>query len=239
MKVHDVMTRPVHLIEPDASLVAAAHRMRDENVGSLPVGAGEELLGMITDRDIVVRCVADGQSCAKTAVRDVMSAELLVCFADQPIKEAARLMEEYRVRRLPVLDRDQRLVGIVSLNRLSGRNIKTQPHRVVFYKNLTTSATGQPRNVPLAVVHITNCRNRTQVEAAAIKKFERDRGITSWRDAVDGYDIVEPECTEASNSSPGTNRRSGSSTLPLHLQFPIKHKGRSVKRRSTSHSASI
>jgi len=193
MNVCDVMTRPVHLIEPDASLVAAARRMRDENVGSLPVGAGDELLGMITDRDIVVRCAAEGASCEKMAVRDVMSAELLVCFADQPVTEAARLMEEYRVRRLPVLDEDQRLVGIVSLNDISGRNMKTQPHRVVFYKTLTTSATGQPRKVPLAVVHITNRGRRAEVEAAAIRKFERDRGITSWRDAVDGYDFVEPE----------------------------------------------
>ena len=225
MKVRDVMTRPVHLIEPDASLVAAAHRMRDENVGSLPVGAGEELVGMITDRDIVVRCVADGQSCAKTAVREVMSAELLVCFADQSVKEAARLMQEYRVRRLPVLDRDQRLVGIVSLNRLSGRNIKTQPHRVVFYKTLTTSATGQPRNVPLEVVHITNCRQRPQVEAAAIKRFERDRGITSWRDVADGYELVEPDCPESSTSSPGPNPRSGSSTLPFDLEFRPQAKG--------------
>jgi CBS domain-containing protein len=193
MRVKDVMTSPVHLIDPDASLIAAAHRMRDENVGSLPVGAGEELLGMITDRDIVVRCVADGASCDKMAVRDVMSAELLVCFADQPVEEAARLMEEYRVRRLPVLDQDQRLVGIASFNDLSGRrDRKTQPHRVVFHKALTTSAAGQPRNVPLAVVHITGRKEREEVEAAAIQKFERDRGVRSWREVADGYEVVAP-----------------------------------------------
>ena len=193
MQVKDVMTRPVHLIEPDASLVAAAHRMRDENVGSLPVGAGEELLGMITDRDIVVRCVADGASCEKMAVRDVMSAELLCCFEDQSVEEAARLMEEYRVRRLPVLDWGQRLVGIVSLNDLSGRTMQTQLHRVVFYKILTTSAAGQPRNVPLAVVHITDPKAREEVEAAAIQKFERDRGVRSWREVADGFEVAAPE----------------------------------------------
>ncbi len=194
MQVRDAMTRPVQLIEPDASLVAAARRMRDENVGSLPVGESGELLGMITDRDIIVRCVADGASCEKMAVRDVMSAELLVCFEDQPAEEAVRLMEEYRVRRLPVLDQDQRLVGIVSLDDLSGwSDRKTQPHRVVFYKELTTSASGQPRRVLLAVVHITDRHAREEVEAAAIKKFERDRGAHSWRDLADGYEVAAPE----------------------------------------------
>ena len=101
-------------------------------------------------------------------------------------------MEEYRVRRLPVLDWGQRLVGIVSLNDLSGRTMQTQPHRVVFYKTLTTSAAGQPRNVPLAVVHITDRKAREEVEAAAIQKFERDRGVRSWREVADGYEVVAP-----------------------------------------------
>jgi CBS domain-containing protein len=193
MQVKDVMKTPVHLIGPDEPLVTAARRMRDENVGSLPVGEGDELLGMITDRDVVVRCVADGENCAKTAVRDAMSAELLCCFLDQPVEDAARLMDEYRVRRLPVLDQRHRLVGIVSLTDLSGREWKTRPHRVVFYKDLTTSASGQPRRVPLAIVHITDRHARDEVEAAAIKKFERDRGGRDWRHVADGYEVVEPE----------------------------------------------
>jgi CBS domain-containing protein len=193
MQIKDVMKTPVHLIGPDEPLVAAARRMRDENVGSLPVGEGDELLGMITDRDIVVRCVADGENCAKTAVRDAMSAELLCCFLDQPVDDAARLMDEYRVRRLPVLDQRHRLVGIVSLTDLSGREWNTRPHRVVFYKDLTTSASGQPRRVPLAIVHITDRHARDEVEAAAIKKFERDRGGRDWRHVADGYEVVEPE----------------------------------------------
>ena len=194
MQVKDVMTSPVHLIDPDASLVVAARTMRDQNVGSLPVGQDEELLGMITDRDIVVRCVASGGDCHKSAVRDAMSAELLVCFEDQPAEEATRLMEEYRVRRLPVLDQDHQLVGIVSLEDLSGRrDLKTKPHRVVFYKELTTSSSGQPRKVPLAIVHITDRHAREEAEAAAIQKFERDRGVRSWQDVADGYEVIEPE----------------------------------------------
>ena len=118
MQVKDVMTRPVHLIEPDASLVAAAHRMRDENVGSLPVGAGEELLGMITDRDIVVRCVAEGGDTKNAKVGDVCSADLTTVNADATIEEAARIMRDKALRRLPVVDRGMP-VGIVTLGDLA------------------------------------------------------------------------------------------------------------------------
>jgi hypothetical protein len=86
-------------------------------------------------------------------------------------------MDEYRVRRLPVLDHDHRLVGIVSVSDLSGRNWNTRPYRVVFYKELTTSASGQLRRVPLAIVHITDRHARDEVEAAAIRKFERDPAV--------------------------------------------------------------
>src|SRR5919108_2743252 len=147
MRVKDVMTSPVHVVEPGTSVVAAADMMRDANVGSLPVGEGNRLLGMITDRDIVVRCVADGNDCNRRTVRDVMSAELLACFDDQPIEEAERIMTEYRVRRLPVLDQKQRLVGIVSLDDLSGVDLTTRPQRVAFYKTLTASGGRQTRNV--------------------------------------------------------------------------------------------
>jgi CBS domain-containing protein len=193
MRVKDVMNNPVHVIKPDASVVTAANKMRDTNVGSLPVGEGTQLLGMITDRDIVVRCVADGIDCHTRTVRDVMSSELLACFDDQPVEEARQLMTEYRVRRLPVLDQKQRLVGIVSFDDLSGWDLRSQPQRVVFYKTLTASGCPQPRNVPLAIVHITDRHEREEVEDAAIKKFERDRGIDSWTRIADGYELLDLE----------------------------------------------
>jgi CBS domain-containing protein len=192
MRVKDVMTTPVHLVEPDTSVAAAASMMRAANVGSLPVSEGDRLLGMITDRDIVVRCVADGIDCHRRTVREVMSAELLVCFDDQPVDEARQLMAEYQVRRLPVLDHQQRLVGIVSLDDLSGVDLKTRPERVAFYKTLTGSGAAQPRKVPLAIVHVTGCHGRNEVEAAAVQKFERDRGIESWTQVADGYELLEP-----------------------------------------------
>lgn len=193
MQVKDVMTSPVQVVEPDTSVIAAASQMRDANVGSLPVGEGDRLLGMITDRDIVVRCVAEGIDCHKRTVRDVMSAELLVCFEDQPVEEARRLMTEYQVRRLPVLDHKQRLIGIVTLDDLSGLDLRTRPRRVVFYKTLSASGGGEPRSVPLAIVYITDRHARVEVEAAAIRKFEQDRGIDSWTHIADGYELLGPD----------------------------------------------
>lgn len=193
MRVKDVMTSPVQVVKPGASVVAAANTMRDANVGSLPVGEGDRLLGMITDRDIVLRCVAEGVDCHRRRVRDVMSAELLVCFDDQPVDEARRLMTEYQVRRLPVLDQKQRLVGIVSLDDLLRRVLRTRPQRVAFYKTLTASGARRPRNVPLAVVHVTGCRGRDAIEAAAIREFEQDRGIDSWSRVADGYELLDQE----------------------------------------------
>ena len=193
MQVKDVMASPVHLIEPGTSLVAAARRMRDENVGSLPVGEGDELLGMITDRDIIVRCVADGADCNSHHVRDAMSSELLVCFDDQPVEEAVRLMQEFRVRRLPVLGQDHRLLGIVSLSDLDGRqDPQTRPHRVVFYKDLAGSGSGQSRRVTLAVVYVTDRHTPEEAAEAALRKFERDRGIRSWREVADGHEVMAP-----------------------------------------------
>ncbi|MGH6916157.1 MAG: CBS domain-containing protein [Geminicoccaceae bacterium] len=193
MRVKDVMTSPVQVVKPGTSVVAAASTMRDANVGSLPVSEGDRLLGMITDRDIVLRCVAEGIDCHRRRVRDVMSAELLVCFDDQPVEEARHLMTEYQVRRLPVLDQKQRLVGIVSLDDLLRRVLRTRPQRVAFYKTLTASGAGQPRNVPLAIVHVTGCRGRDAIEAAAIRKFEQDRSIDSWSRVADGYELLDQE----------------------------------------------
>jgi CBS domain-containing protein len=193
MRVKDVMTSPVHVVQPGASVVAAADKMRAANVGSLPVGEGDRLLGMITDRDIVLRCVAAGINCHKRTVREAMSTELLVCFDDQPVEEARRLMTEYKVRRLPVLDHGQRLVGIVSLDDLTGVDLRTRPQRVAFYKTLSGSGAGRPCNVPLAIVHVTGCQGRDEVEAAAIRRFERDRGINSWTQVADGYELLDQE----------------------------------------------
>jgi len=119
MQVKEVMTRGVECAHPDAPLRDAADKMKGLNVGSLPVCVNDRLVGMLTDRDITVRATAEGLPPGLGRVRDVMTPEVIYCFEDQDVTEAARLMEEKQVRRLVVLNRGQRLVGIVSLGDLA------------------------------------------------------------------------------------------------------------------------
>jgi CBS domain-containing protein len=119
MLVSDVMTGATECTYPDASLQEAAERMKELDVGSLPVCEKDGLVGMVTDRDITVRAIAEGLDPWTGRVRDVMTPGVIYCFEDQEVQEAARLMKENQVRRLIVLNRDKRLVGIVSLGDLA------------------------------------------------------------------------------------------------------------------------
>ena len=118
MIVRECMTTGAAITTPEASIREAALIMRQVDAGALPVGENDRLIGMITDRDIVTRAVADGQW-AKTPVRDVMTPEIQYCFEDEELIVVARRMSELQVRRLPVLNREKRLVGIVSLGDIS------------------------------------------------------------------------------------------------------------------------
>ena len=118
MKVSKIMSRDVTLLNPDQTICVAASLMAEIDAGALPVGENDRLVGMITDRDIAIRAVAQGRS-ADTKVADVMSKEVLYCFDTDEIDDVARNMGKARVRRLPVVNRDKRLVGIVSLGDLA------------------------------------------------------------------------------------------------------------------------
>ncbi len=120
MLVREVMTQKAECIRPANSLQEAVQKMKDLDVGPLPVcGDNDRLVGMITDRDITVRAVAEACDPRATTVKDVMTPDVICCFEDQDIQEAARLMQERQVRRLVVLNRNKRLVGIVSLGDLA------------------------------------------------------------------------------------------------------------------------
>jgi CBS domain-containing protein len=118
MKIGEVMTPDAAVVGPDDSMQEAAILMDRFGTGVLPVGDGDGVIGIITDRDIVIRGVAAGKDLG-TSVRHLMTAEVEHCFADEEVEQAARLMAERQVRRLPVLDRERRLVGIVSLGDLA------------------------------------------------------------------------------------------------------------------------
>jgi len=115
MLLRDVMTTSVEVIAPDATLQAAAQKMKDWDVGMMPVCDGARLVGMLTDRDITIRATAAGRDSKTTPVREIMTMEVTYCFEDQDVEDAARLMEDKQIRRLVVLNRDKKLVGIVSL----------------------------------------------------------------------------------------------------------------------------
>jgi CBS domain-containing protein len=119
MNVSEVMTHGVYITSPDETIRGAAQTMADLNTGVLPIGESDRLTGMLTDRDITTRVVAEARDVTTTLVRDVMSSEVRYCFDDEDVKEAASKMSHWQVRRLPVLNRERRLVGIVSLGDLA------------------------------------------------------------------------------------------------------------------------
>lgn len=115
MKVQDVMTRNVEVVQPTMPITEAARRMRDLDVGALPVGEADRLIGMVTDRDLVIRGLADGAQIERAQVRQCMTPQVLYCFADESVEDVAANMADNQVRRLPVVDRNKRLVGIIAL----------------------------------------------------------------------------------------------------------------------------
>lgn len=116
--IEEVMSTGVTVVSPEQPLQEAARLMADLDVGSLPVCDGKRLLGIVTDRDITVRAIAEGRG-VDTPVREIMSSEVIYATSDQPVEDVMREMSEAQVRRIPVVDADRKLVGIVSLGDLA------------------------------------------------------------------------------------------------------------------------
>jgi len=119
MQLKEVMTPSPEVIAPDASVADAAAMMRELNVGALPVCDEDAIVGLITDRDITVRATAEHQNPDNAFVRDVMSPRVVFCMENEDVDHCAQLMEEKQIRRVPVLNDEKRLVGIVSLGDLA------------------------------------------------------------------------------------------------------------------------
>lgn len=115
MQIRDIMSRYVEVVSRDADVRAAAIKMRDLNVNVIPVCDGATFAGILTERDIAVRLAAEGYDATRTCVGEIMTRDLTYCFEDQTIDEAAIVMQFHQINRLPVLDRDCELVGVVSL----------------------------------------------------------------------------------------------------------------------------
>ena len=115
MKVGDVMTPDIEVLNPDDSLGTAARLMADLDFEALPVSENNRLTGMITGRDIAIRVVVESRGAAEITVSEAMSSEVLYCFENEPISDVAQKMNDWWVRRLPVVNKDKRLIGIVAL----------------------------------------------------------------------------------------------------------------------------
>jgi CBS domain-containing protein len=115
MELRDIMTRNVEVVNGNASLKEAATKMKNLDVGLIPVCDGDRLKGLLTDRDITIRATANGRDPSKTKESEVMSTDIAYCLEDQAVDEAVILMEARQIRRLPILNQDKQLVGIVSL----------------------------------------------------------------------------------------------------------------------------
>lgn len=122
MRIKEIMSRNVECIQPDMFVTEAAKRMKSLDVGAIPVcGNDDKLVGMITDRDIAMRCVADGSDSQSTKVKDVMTPDIVYCQEDQDVSDAAEIIKQRQIRRLVVLNNDKQLVGILSLGDLAVR----------------------------------------------------------------------------------------------------------------------
>jgi CBS domain-containing protein len=119
MKVKEMMHKGAEYVAPNAKLQVIAKKMRDYDVGSIPVCEGGKIVGMVTDRDIAVRALANGKDVSKLEAKDVMSKDVVFCRDNEEAEDAIRIMEDNRIRRLPVLNDAKRLVGMVSLGDIS------------------------------------------------------------------------------------------------------------------------
>jgi len=119
MKVKELMHKGVEWVSPDTPVTTLARKMLEQDIGAIPVGENDRLIGMVTDRDITLRAVAEGRDTSKLTARDVMSKGVIWCRDSEDLTEAARTMQSKRVRRLPVIDQNKRMIGMLSLGDIS------------------------------------------------------------------------------------------------------------------------
>lgn len=136
MKVRDIMTQNIFSVDEQESVIKASQIMRDANVGSVPVRSGDEIVGIITDRDIVLRNVADNQDVSNTSCKDIMSEQVVTCSPDMDVNEVSNLMAENQIRRIPVVE-NGKIIGMVSLGDLATqRTMQNEAEEAL--KNIST-----------------------------------------------------------------------------------------------------
>ena len=119
MKVKDAMHKGVEWVEPTTTVLDLAKMMQKHDIGAIPIGENDKLIGMVTDRDIVCRGLTNGKDISKVTAREIMTPAIIWCHADEDLDDATRIMENKKVRRLPVIDKNKRMVGMLSLGDVS------------------------------------------------------------------------------------------------------------------------
>jgi CBS domain-containing protein len=195
MKVRDVMRPTSKSVDGHETVQVAAKRMQSDDVGCLVVGNGDQSEGIVTDRDLSVRCISDGKDPSVTPVRDVMSVGVIDCREDEPIGAVIERMIDRGVLRLPVRNRKGDVVGLISA-RDSVRSVpmaklsRRKPLRVRFVKDFVSSQ-GQVHQVPVRYVYVTGGGDQEHVVAEAIRRFQSDQRVQDWRVVADGLEIEE------------------------------------------------
>jgi CBS domain-containing protein len=190
MNVKEVIVRDVETADTHTPLRELARRMRERGIGFMPILEGDRLVGVMTDRDIAVRAVSESKDAEKAVAGDVMSLEVVCCYEDDSAEHARDLMAEHGLRRLPVIDREHRLVGIIKLADLEGEQTSVKKAlKVIFHKQKTDSY-GRPHNVPIKTVYITGVKRREAAEAAAVRRVEEEHG-KAWSNIADRIETTE------------------------------------------------
>jgi CBS domain-containing protein len=179
MKIHSVMNKHVESIAPTASLVDASRQMARHDIGFLPVVRDAQLVGVVTDRDIVVRCIAEGKDPEATTAEDIMTMEVVCCFRDDLGEHVMQVMLDHGVRRLAVIDHEHRLVGLVSAADLGGGHVPRKKSVKVQFHKVKTDSHGMPHEVLLKTVYVTGVGGKEEAQAKAVKRMEEETG-TVW-----------------------------------------------------------
>ena len=190
-------SEPVASVHPDAKVVEIARLMLNQDVGLVPVIEAERLVGVVTDRDIVVRCIALEKPEESVSAADIMSMEVICGFEDQSSEEAQGLMNEYGISRLPVISREHQLLGVISAATLEGGSeAKRKPYKVTMYRHKTDSY-GRPHKVPLKTVYVSGKVSEEEAKVAA-ERFVKEEHKSPLTEAVDAVDAEKlPDKTDS------------------------------------------
>lgn len=190
MNAQEVMVREVYTVGPRALLIEAARLMTEHDIGFLPVVENNVLVGVVTDRDMVVRGTAEGCHPTQATVGEIMSVEIVCCYPDESTESVKQRMGEHGFSRLPVIDQSYALLGIVSTSNVDGQPATRKKGLHVTFQKEKTDSYGRPHKVPVRTVYITGKASKEEAVEAAVKRFEAEQRAP-WNKAADSIEVED------------------------------------------------